>query len=121
MDAAAARANEQALFHPPVLPDYEGLKRAILDQQSVLAMRFIGSFPPLGDGSTLRQRFERFARTEFARFVRERADAFGVYRRPKLGERQRQTVAARRKLIRAQALDDVAPARARYLDRSLGD
>lgn len=67
------------------------------------------------------QRFERFARTEFARFVRERADAFGAYRGPDLDRWQAQTVAARRNAIRGLAEHDMTSARARHLDRSYGD
>lgn len=105
----------------PERPDYDELRRVILDRQSSLAMRFIRTFPPFGDGSTLAQRFERFARTEFARFVHERADAFGAYRGPDFARWQEQTVATRRKVVRALADHDMTPARARHLDRSIGD
>ncbi|MFE7194973.1 plasmid recombination protein [Microbacterium oxydans] len=116
-------ADLEAAGPRPQPPDYHGLKRSILDRQSNLAMRFIRTFPTFGDGSTLAQRFERFARTEFARFVRERADNFGACRGPDFDRWQSHTVATRRKIIRGLATQDqdVTPARARNLDRSYGD
>ncbi len=105
----------------PAAPDFDGLRDALLERQSHVAMRFIRTFAPFRDGSTLLQRFERFARAEFAHFVRSRADAFGARRSISFNAWIARSTAAHRKASRALAAEDITPARARNLDRSFGD
>lgn len=89
---------------PPSHPSYEDVRKDLLAAQSAVMTRFLKG-TKFKDGTTLFDRFEQHAKSEFKKHQRRTTDGLGTYRGPSFEKWKERTVAAQSRLIRDLATE----------------